>query len=202
MEYKVILAGIALVFGLFQYVPYLVDVVRGKTKPHAFSWFAWSLPTAVVFVAQLGDGGGAGVWVTGLTALMCTVIFVLSLFKGERDIRPLDWASLTFSALGIVLWFYTSNPLWAVLLATTVDLVGFVPTIRKSLIHPLEETRSTYLTGGIKWILSVGALSQYSLITLIYPIGMIVANLGFVVFLLYMSRRYTISMKGSQSPKI
>ncbi len=191
MEYKIILGGAALIFGLFQYVPYLIDVVRGKTKPHAFSWFAWSLPTAVVFAAQLNDGGGAGVWVTGLTAFMCTVIFVLSLFKGERDIRPLDWVSLVVSGVGIVLWLYTNNPLWAVILTTAVDLIGFVPTIRKSLVHPLEETRSTYAMGGIKWVLSVGALSNYSAITLIYPVGMIVANFGFVLFLFYLSRRYT-----------
>jgi hypothetical protein len=190
MEYKLVLASIALIFGLFQYVPYLIDVIRNKTKPHAFSWFAWSLPTAVVFAAQLSDSGGAGVWVTGLTAFMCTVIFILSIFKGERDIRLLDWISLGISAIGIVLWFYTNNPLWAVILTTAVDLVGFVPTIRKSLEHPFEETWSTYLMGGIKWVLSVAALSHYSAVTLIYPLGMIVANFGFVLFLLYTRRRH------------
>lgn len=191
MEYKVILGSVALIFGLFQYVPYLIDVIRGKTKPHAFSWFAWSLPTAVVFFAQLNEGGGAGVWVTGFTAFMCTVIFLFSLFKGVRDIQPLDWVSLVVSAFGIVLWFYTDNPLWAVILTTGVDLVGFVPTIRKSLSSPLEETRVSYLMGGMKWVLSVAALSEYSAITLIYPIGMIVANFGLVLFLIYATWRYT-----------
>ena len=187
----VVLGSIALILGLFQYFPYIWDVLKNKTKPHAFSWFAWSLPTVVVFFAQIADNGGPGVWATGLTAFLCTVIFVLSLFKGEKDIRLLDWFSFIFSILGIALWFVTKNPLWAVGLTTAVDVVGFVPTVRKSILKPEEETRSTYFLGGLKWVFSVAALSNLSLVTLVYPIAMIFANWGFVALLAWRRMRYT-----------
>ena len=195
LSYQIILGSAALILGLIQYFPYIRDVLRDKTKPHAFSWFVWSLPTLIVFFAQVADDGGPGVWATGLTAFLCTIIFVLSLFKGERDIRALDWFSFVFSLIGIGLWFVTENPLWAVILTTAVDLIGFVPTIRKSLVKPGEETRSTYVIGGLKWVFSVAALSHLSLITLIYPVGMIVGNWGFVALLAWRRMRYT---KGNQ----
>lgn len=191
LEFQMVLGGVALILGLFQYFPYIWDVLKNKTKPHAFSWFAWSLPTIIVFFAQMADDGGPGVWATGLTAFLCTVIFVLSLFKGEKDIRFLDWLSFAFSLVGIALWFVTKNPLWAVILTTAVDLIGFIPTIRKSILKPGEETQSTYFIGGLKWVFSVAALSNLSLITLIYPIGMIVGNWGFIAFLTYRRMRYT-----------
>ncbi len=183
MEWQIIFGSIAVILGLFQYLPYAFDVFRGKTKPHAFSWFAWGLPTGIILFAQIADGGGAGVWATGVTALLCTLIFILSLFRGERNIVFIDWVSLSCSVVAIAAWTVTSDPLWAVILVTATDLFGFVPTIRKSVLKPEEETITTYIVGGSKWIFSMMALNTFSAVTLIYPLAMVIANWGFAVML-------------------
>jgi len=181
-----VLAG---VLAIAQYGPYIGDILKGKTRPHAFSWFVWGLPTGVVFAAQLVEGGGVGAWVTGITALMCTGIFVLALFKGERHFLVFDWVCLALCAIALVLWTLTRDPLGAVVLSTAADLIGFGPTVRKSWSRPQEETLNTYTISGFKWSLSIAALAVLDPTTLIYPIAMVIANWSFAVFLAHRRSR-------------
>ena len=104
-----------------------------------FRWFAWGLPLGIVFAAQWVEGAGGGSWVTIVTAVLCTVIFVLSLFRGEREITPVDWIGLIASLVALALWKLTKDPLGAVVLITLSNVLGFVPTIRKTLTKPGEE---------------------------------------------------------------
>ncbi len=83
MEYKIFLGYLAVIIGIVSYVPYITNIFRGKTKPHAFSWLVWSVLTGIAFAAQVVEHGGAGSWITGSTALTCVVIFILALFKGN-----------------------------------------------------------------------------------------------------------------------
>lgn len=178
------LGTIAAVLSIVQYGPYIADTLRGKTKPHAFSWFIWGAPAGVVFLAQIIEGGGAGSWATGATAFICTGIFLLALTYGEPSITRFDWACLLSSLIAIILWFVTNDPLWAVVLVTAADLVAFGPTIRKSFDKPYEETLSTYVISGVKWLLSLSALAVLNPTTLLYPAAMVLGNWGYAAFLL------------------
>jgi len=175
-DVKVILGATSVVACLAQYIPYIRNVIKGRTRPHIFSWFIWGLPAGIVFAAQLLNGGGAGSWVTGLTAFLCTVVFLLSLFYGDRDIALLDWISFALALAAIGLWIITDSPLWSVILVTVSDVLGFVPTVRKSIVKPYEETLSSYLIGGLKWVLSMFALGAFSWTVWLYPLAMIAAN--------------------------
>ncbi len=48
-EAKNILAILAVLLTFAGYIPYTKDILKGKTKPHLFSWFLWSFVTAIVF---------------------------------------------------------------------------------------------------------------------------------------------------------
>lgn len=180
IEYKILLGVTAATVGVAQYLPYIRDIVKSRTKPHAFSWFVWGLPAGIVYLAQSLKGGGAGSWATGITAALCTIIFVLSLFKGERDIKLSDWICLLISLAAIALWVAIKDPLWSVILVTIADFVAIGPTIRKSIIKPHEETMITYVFGALKWILSLGALQTYGATNVIYPAAMVLNNALFV----------------------
>lgn len=183
MDYKAGLAVVAVVIGFIGYVPYFKDILDNKTKPHAFSWLVWGVLTAIAFAGQLTGDGGAGAWVTGFTALICFVIFGLALIKGKRTFPLIDWLCLTGCALALVLWGLTSNPLIAIVLVTVIDMVGFIPTFRKSYLHPDSETLFTYTMSGIKFAVAILALQEYSLVTVLYPLSLVLTNLGFVVMI-------------------
>ena len=66
-------------------------------------------------------------------------------------------------------WYFTSNPLWAVVILTAVDLTGFAPTFRKAYHHPYEEQLLFYFLMASRNFLVIVALENYSLTTILFP---------------------------------
>lgn len=179
-EFKTILGAIAVAMALVSYVPYVRDIFLGKTKPHAFSWLVWASLTGIAFFGQVSDDGGAGTWVTGFTALVCLAIFALALTKGENQITISDTLSLAGAIIAGVLWYITKDPLGSVILITIIDAFGFYPTFRKSYYKPNEETSITYSLSGLKFVVALFALENYTIVTWLYPASLVVMNLAFV----------------------
>jgi hypothetical protein len=178
------LGGIATAIALVGYLPYFRDLHRGTTKPHAFSWLVWAILTGIAFAGQVTDAAGPGAWVTGFTAVVCSAIFVIALFIGEKQISLFDWICLGLSLGAIPLWVVTATPLWSVVLITIIDAVGFLPTFRKSYFKPWEETAVTYLLSGVKFVVALAALDRFSITTALYPLSLVLMNGAFVVMLL------------------
>ena len=57
---KLIVGLIASLLVFVGYAPYIKDTLKGKTKPHAYTWFIWAFVTLAVFFFQYNGGGGAG----------------------------------------------------------------------------------------------------------------------------------------------
>ena len=181
LDYKIVLGILATIVGLIGYIPYFRDIFRGKTKPHVFSWFAWSLLGGIDFVAQAVKGGGAGSWVTGFTAAVCFCVAILALTRGEKDITKTDWLCFVAALIGIVLWVTTQNPLLAVVIVTITDAVAFIPTYRKSYYKPHEETLVEYGLAATKWVIGLAALQSLTVTTWLYPASLVLTNGAFVV---------------------
>lgn len=181
---KPFLGAVATLIALYSYIPYFRDIFAGKTKPHAFSWLVWFLLTAIGFVAQVQDGGGAGAWVTGFTAFIAFFIFIEALRRGEKNITRLDWIFLMASSLTMGLWALTEAPELAVVLITIIDALGFAPTFRKAYHRPDQETAITFTLSAIKFIIAIIALSNYSLVTVLYPASLVLMNTVFVIMLM------------------
>ena len=181
MSYKELLGIIAIVIAFVSYIPYIRDIIKGKTKPHAFPWFVYSLMTGIAFFGQIAGGGGAGAWVNGLTAVVCFIIFIFGLIKGRANITLIDWVSLLGAGVALILWFITKGPLISVILVTVIDALGFFPTFRKSYHKPHEETLVTYFLSGVKYIFAIFALDTFSVVTVLFPLYLVIANFAFVV---------------------
>lgn len=181
---KTFLGITATLLALYSYIPYFRDIFAGKTKPHALSWFVWFLLTAIAFVAQIKDNGGAGAWVTGFTAIVAFAIFIAAIARGEKNITKSDWLCLVGSFLAMGLWAITDSPLTAVILITVIDALGFAPTFRKAFRRPQEETMITFALSAIKFVIAIAALSNYSTVTVLYPASLVLMNGLFVAMLI------------------
>lgn len=188
-EAKLIFGSIAPLLAIASFLPYLVDVLRRKTRPHVYSWLIWSVLGSIGFFAQLAEGGGAGSWATGTTAALCAVIFVLALRVGERGLRSGDKVCLSAAVAAIPLWLITATPLWSVLLVSAIDALAFVPTFRKAYHRPFEETASTYALNVIKWLCGLLAMQTYAATTVIYPVSLMLTNTVFVSMLAWRRRK-------------
>lgn len=188
LEQKAILGTIAIIIAVISYIPYYRDIFAGKTKPHAFTWLVWAILNGIAFAGQVHDKGGAGAWAVGFTTLATFSIFVIALFKGEKDIRRFDWLCLGGAVLSLIPWVITSEPLISIILITIIDVFGFLPTVRKSIRKPHQETLATYALSTLKYGLVVAALQSYTLVTVLFPLSIAILN-GLFVLLLVVRRR-------------
>jgi hypothetical protein len=185
-------AAIVLTFALFY--PYVRSIVRGETRPHVLSWLIWSIVTFTVFFAQLSDGAGIGAWPIGLSALITSYVALLSWMKrSDLSITPLDWACLLVALLAVPIWLITSNPLWAVLILTVIDLVGFGPTVRKAYAKPHDERIWFFLLGALRNALAITALEHYSPTTVVFPAAVGVACLALAQFIALRRKALTLA---------
>jgi hypothetical protein len=188
MDYRIWLGALATGIALVSYIPYLGGIFNGSTRPHAFTWLVWGVMTGIGFAAQVAKAGGPGSWVTGFSAVVSIFIFGLSLWHGEKDIRLSDWACLAVAGFAILLWLRARDPLGAVILITLIDMVAFFPTFRKSFTKPGEERLVTYMLSAVKYVLALIALTNVTLVTVLYPASLVLMNGLFVLFVLLRRR--------------
>lgn len=184
LDYRLVLTGVAIACGFAGYAFYFRNIMAGKTKPHAFSWFVWGFIASIAFAAQIFGKGGHGALVMGFTAVSCFIITILALLKGKRDFPLFDWLCLFASFVAVGLWIYTKNPLASILIITVTDAIAFLPTFRKAYFKPREETAITFVLSGVKFFLSLFALDRFTVITALYPSALVALNAVFVTMVL------------------
>lgn len=178
------------------YVPYVRDTIRGKTTPHIYTWFIWGLVTAIAFGLQISDRAGFGAFTTLAAALVCFIIFGFGLRQGNKEITKMDTVFFILSLFALILWLFAKQPVLSVILVSAIDMLGFIPTIRKSWHKPHEETLISYVTNTFRFSLAILALNRYTLITSLYPITWVIANGLFSIFLLARRKQSTVGFKG------
>jgi hypothetical protein len=178
---------IAMLATFLAFMPYILAITKGATPPHVFSWVIWGTSTIIVFFAQLKAGSGVGAWPIGLSALITMTVAWLAWYKGgDAAITRMDWGFLLASLSALPVWFYTSDPLWAIIILTLVDLMGFGPTVRKAYSKPNEEQMTFYMLCFFRNALVIAALETYSLATLLFPSA---TGLACVLLVLMMALR-------------
>lgn len=187
---KDVVGVIAVLLTFAGYVPYLRDTIGGKTKPHVYSWFLWSLVTAIAFALQISDNAGVGSLVTLAAAIVCSIIFLFGLRIGKKDITRSDTIFLILALVAIVVWVFAKQPTISVIIVSAVDMLAFAPTIRKSWNKPYSETLISYEVNTLRFALAIFALERYTIITSLYPITWVLANGLFSIMLIVRRRRF------------
>lgn len=188
-EIKPILTIVAIVLAVIGYIPYFRDILRKKTTPHVYTWFIWGFITLIIFWLQRSFGGGAGSWVSLAVVAISILIFILGMKNGNKDITKVDTIFFVLALASLALWFVAKQPILSAILITSIDMFGFVPTIRKSWNKPYSETLFTYELGAFRHGLTFLALEQYNIMTWLNPISWILANTLFSIILIIRRRQ-------------
>lgn len=180
--------AVALVF--IGYIPYIRDIIKGKTIPHVYSWILWEFVGGITFALQISYGAGFGAYVTLAAELMGATVVVLSLLlhRSKFDITKMDTIFFLLAFVSLGFWLWAKQPVVSIILATVTELLGFAPTIRKTWHKPYSETLSLYTLNTLRFGLAFAALQHYSFITAMYPITWSIAN-GFFAIMLIVRRR-------------
>jgi len=183
-EIKNLLGLVATFLVLVGYIPYLRDIIKGKTKPHIYSWFLWSFVTLIAFALQISGGAGSGAFVTLAAAIMCIAVIVLGfVYKARVEIVKTDTVFLVLAFIALGMWLIAKQPVLSTILTALIEMLGFAPTIRKTWNRPYSETLSFYYLNSFRFGLAVIALQRYSIITALYPAVWLIANSLFALML-------------------
>lgn len=179
----------AVALGFVSQGVYIVSILRGRTKPHLFTWLVWSILSGIGYAAQVYDNAGPGAWTMGMTTIACALTALLCLKYGEKTFTRGDKISLVASLTAIVPWILMDHPIGSVILISLIDLVAFYPTIRKSWMKPDEENLAAYNLATIKIFFSLCALTNVTFTTALYPAAIVFINTAFVIMCLVRRKR-------------
>lgn len=183
---KEIAGGIAIVLTFVGYAPYIRDTLRCKTTPHVYTWMIWGVVTLSAFALQVNAGGGVGSFVALTSGSIALGVAFLGFWLSRKNLNfdRINTSCFTLAGFALVIWIFAHQAKLAIVLVTAADMLGFVPTIRKSWIRPYEETLFLYALTTFRFALAVYALANYNFVTVLYPLIWMVANGLFSLFLI------------------
>ncbi|MEA3399125.1 MAG: hypothetical protein U9R00_01270 [Patescibacteria group bacterium] len=168
MEIKLIALILSIVFLIASYLPYLRNIFRRKTQPHAYTWLIWTITVGTATLGIWYGNGGLAVLTLLITTIFNLIIFILSFKYGTKNITKSDTIFLVIAFIAIFIWWQLKQPLIALIIVTLIDFFGFIPTIRKTWQEPWSETTISWIFFVISTIFLIISLKQYNLMTLIY----------------------------------
>ncbi len=173
---KETIAIIASIIAIVGNVPYLWDVIKKRVQPHPYTWLVWTIVSAITFFGQSASGAGIGALPTAASEIFTVIIFFFSLQYGFKHIVKSDTFFLAIALLGLVPWIITKDATISVVIAVTIDVIAFIPTIRKTYRTPKSETPILYSMNVLRHILALFSLQAYNIATTLHSMAMIVTN--------------------------
>lgn len=181
--YKIIASTLASGIAIVAYIPYLIDMFKGKNKPHLYTWISIFLITSIVAYIQVIGGAGVGAIPTILGVIIDGVILFYCFRFGTKDIVFIDKVCLALSMIGVVAYaILNDKPVVSLIIVTIAEVISFVPTFRKTRNDPYSESLTSYYFLMAKLVLILVALQNYNILTISYSVLWLIV---FVVFLTY-----------------
>lgn len=169
-------AIIATVFAIIGNISYFRDVLAKKVKPHPYTWFVWTIVSGVTFFGQLVKGAGIGALPTGVAESFTLLIFLFSLQYGFKHVTKTDTYFLIFALLGLIPWILFKDPTISIIVVVSIDLIAFIPALRKTKQNPATEKPALYTMNVARHFLTLFSLQTYNVATTLHSIAMIIAN--------------------------
>ncbi|WP_390216754.1 hypothetical protein [Halobacillus campisalis] len=100
-------------------------------------------------------------------------------------IERVDWLFFIMALISLPFWYLTSDPLCTVLILSTVEVLGFAPTLRKAYRQPYQENVTFFFLFMMRNGLSIIALEHYSITTVLFPAAGATACLLLITTVIY-----------------
>ena len=159
-------------------------MVRGQLKPQRATWLIWSAVAILLLRGLIASGEREMIWVPWAYACGSSFIFLLSLRYGVGGWSKLDIACISGAALSLIVWKILGSPTVPVLINLFVDLLGFLPTFKKSWEDPKSERNIGWVLFTLGNLLNFGSVTTWNPLGTLYMVYMFV-GCGLVTLLTY-----------------
>lgn len=188
--WRSVLGLIATALALVQILPYVISILRGRTRPSLSSYIIWAtvqILEAAAFIATIGLAPAA--WPR--IAFAATGLTVLLLAMGYGRHTP--WTSFEYIALGSaaaggLIWLIFGTPLATLLVSAGVSTIAYITTIRKLRLHPGTEDLLAWLLTAVASLLNVIVLTTLSPAIILPPAISLIGAAAIVWLIIFPSK--------------
>ena len=164
--------------------PYVLAILKGKTKPHQLSWLVFTIMNFIVFLSQFLAGARLSVLISFTFLLGSLSIFLLSLKYGVRDSSKWYRALFMFALCTIVVWYLTKSNALAIWLTVIIDLAATSMTILKIKAQPYSEDPTPWIIASVAYIFAILTLINQPLnILYVRPLYGLIGDVALVFFI-------------------
>jgi len=165
---------------------YVVDTIKGKSKPNRISWAMWaSAPLVATIIALYSH---ADIWTTTRTFMagFVPLTILIASFISSKSYWKLtffDFICGALSVLALIIWLLAGSPEIAILFAVAGDAFALIPTLAKAWKYPETETGITFVAGLTASVLVLPLTPIWNIENSAFQIYLLVANtllIGFI----------------------
>jgi hypothetical protein len=168
-----VLAGVCAVANT---IPYIRDIVRGRTRPHRGTWLVWAVLAIVVYFSQRADGASWSLLMAGTQAMLTGLIFILAIRHGEGGLGVTDVLLTATAAAGVAGWIACDKPIVATASVVVADLLAAAMMTPKTYRDPGSETFASFTLASIGGAFATAAVASAEPGLVMYPAYFCVVN--------------------------
>lgn len=151
-------------------VPYILDTVKGRTKPHRVTWGIFFLLNVIFLANQLAAGATSSIWLVVAFTISTFTVFLLSIKRGTGGTSKLDIVILAGAILGLIVWQLMHSPVPSIIANLVVAAIASIPTYKKAWTHPHTETKISYSLGAVAALMSAISVGKLDVVLLLLPV--------------------------------
>lgn len=183
-----ILGIIAAIIYSVAFARYIYSMVKSKNKPNRATWFIWIVLGFVLLASYYSAGARETIPSLIINQIGMIIVFLFSIRYGQGGIDKFDIACLVGATVSLFVWWISNNPVYALFIGILTDLIGALPTIKKSFEHQDGEDRLTWLLFLFGNVANLFASDITNFSNYIYPLYMSLLCLLILVLLVRKSK--------------
>jgi hypothetical protein len=145
-------AFLSTALGIYCTIPYVIAILKGKTKPHQLSWLVFVIMNGIVLGSQYFEGARESILITMTFFVGSLIIFLLSLKYGVHDSSKWDKTLFIFALCTIVIWVLTKSNSAAIWLTLVIDVAATAMTMLKIKSDPNSEDPQPWLIATFAYV--------------------------------------------------
>lgn len=161
LDERIVILGV--IINLIGTTSYLIDTIKGKTKPNRVTWALWAMAPLIAFTAQISQGVGWAALITFVTGFSPLLIFLASFLnrKSSWKLTRFDLVCGALSIGGLILWQLTGDAILAIVFAIMADFLAGVPTLVKAFKEPETENWHAFFFAGISTLITLLVIDSW-----------------------------------------